>query len=102
MLFYKNKHIHRLIDLAGEIYNHCIALHKRYYRMTGKHLNVFMLRKQYYETQASEEIPALEKPRFPGRSGRRHQDREKLPAFLQVVKNLPSRPCISAWIQKAP
>jgi hypothetical protein len=74
MLFYKNKHIHRLIDLAGEIYNHCIALHKRYYRMTGKHLNVFMLRKQYYETQASEEIPALEKPRFPGRSGRRHQD----------------------------
>jgi putative transposase len=41
----KNRHIHRLIDVAGEIYNHCIALHKRYYRLTGKHLNVFMLKK---------------------------------------------------------
>ncbi len=28
-----------MINTAGVIYNHCIALHKRYYRMWGKHLN---------------------------------------------------------------
>ena len=35
----RNKHLHRSINAAGNIYNHCIALHKRYYRMFGKHLN---------------------------------------------------------------
>ena len=33
----------RLINLHGMLYNHCIALHKRYYRLTGKHLNQFGL-----------------------------------------------------------
>ena len=35
----RNKHLHRNINAASSIYNHCIALHKRYYRMFGKHLN---------------------------------------------------------------
>ncbi|MBD2486854.1 RNA-guided endonuclease TnpB family protein [Aulosira sp. FACHB-615] len=35
----RNKHLKRMINAAGVIYNHCIALHKRYYRMWGKHLN---------------------------------------------------------------
>ncbi|MEG5097354.1 RNA-guided endonuclease TnpB family protein [Microcoleus sp. B13-B4] len=35
----QNKHLKRSINAAGVIYNHCIALHKRYYRMWGKHLN---------------------------------------------------------------
>ncbi|MGK7897375.1 MAG: RNA-guided endonuclease InsQ/TnpB family protein [Xenococcus sp. (in: cyanobacteria)] len=35
----RNKHLHRSINAAGNIYNHCIALHKRYYSMFGKHLN---------------------------------------------------------------
>ncbi|MEB3224562.1 MAG: transposase, partial [Synechococcus sp.] len=35
----RNKHIKRTINAAGVLYNHCIALHKRYYRMWGKHLN---------------------------------------------------------------
>lgn len=35
----RNKHLHRTINAASSIYNHCIALHKRYYRMFGKHLN---------------------------------------------------------------
>lgn len=35
----RNKHLKRSINAAGVIYNHCIALHKRYYRMWGKHLN---------------------------------------------------------------
>ena len=35
----RNKHLKRSINAAGVIYNHCIALHKRYYRIWGKHLN---------------------------------------------------------------
>ncbi len=35
----RNKHLHRMINAASNIYNHCIALHKRYYRLSGKHLN---------------------------------------------------------------
>lgn len=41
----KNKKLHRLIDIAGQIYNHIIALHKRYYHLYGKHLNVNKLMK---------------------------------------------------------
>lgn len=35
----RNRHLKRSINAAGVIYNKCIALHKRYYRMWGKHLN---------------------------------------------------------------
>ncbi len=35
----RNRHLKRAINAAGVVYNHCIALHKRYYRMWGKHLN---------------------------------------------------------------
>ena len=35
----RNRYLKQTINAAGNIYNHCIALHKRYYRMWGKHLN---------------------------------------------------------------
>ncbi len=35
----RNRYLKRTINAAGRIYNHCVALHKRYYRMWGKHLN---------------------------------------------------------------
>jgi putative transposase len=35
----RNRYLKRSINAAGVIYNHCIALHKRYYQMWGKHLN---------------------------------------------------------------
>lgn len=41
----KNKNLHQQIDIAGLIYNHCIALHRKYYRLTGKTLNKFALMK---------------------------------------------------------
>ena len=34
--FYRSKklrHLNRLIELHSEVYNYCIALHKRYYKM---------------------------------------------------------------------
>jgi putative transposase len=39
----KNKRLHRQIDIAGLVYNHCIALHRRYYRLTGKRLHRYDL-----------------------------------------------------------
>ena len=35
----RNRYLKRVINVAGIIYNRCIAMHKRYYRMYGKHLN---------------------------------------------------------------
>ncbi len=39
------KHLHKTINIAGVIYNHSIALHKRYYRLFGKNLNRYQLQK---------------------------------------------------------
>ena len=41
----RNRHLKRSINAAGVIYNHAIALHKRYYRMWRKHLNCARLQK---------------------------------------------------------
>jgi putative transposase len=41
----KLKHINRRVDIAGIIYNHSIALHKRYYKLYGKFLNKYQLQK---------------------------------------------------------
>ncbi|MBD2499195.1 RNA-guided endonuclease InsQ/TnpB family protein [Anabaena azotica] len=39
----RNRHLKRMINASGVIYNHCIALHKRYYQMWGKHLSCVKL-----------------------------------------------------------
>lgn len=39
------KHLHQQIDVSGIIWNHCVALHRKYYKLTGKHLNQFQLMK---------------------------------------------------------
>lgn len=39
----RNEYLHQTINLAGKAYNHCIALHKRYYKLTGKHLSQYTL-----------------------------------------------------------
>ena len=41
----RNRYLKRTINAAASIWNHCIALHKRYYLMFGKHLNKFQLMK---------------------------------------------------------
>ncbi|MBE9170973.1 transposase [Pleurocapsales cyanobacterium LEGE 06147] len=41
----KNRYLKRVINASASIYNHCIALFKRYYRMFKKHLNHFRLMK---------------------------------------------------------
>lgn len=41
----RNRKLHREINAAGRIYNHCIALHKRYYRLYHRSLNLYVLQK---------------------------------------------------------
>jgi len=41
----RQKHLDRVVYVSGGIYNHCIALHKRYYKLFGKSLNVYALQK---------------------------------------------------------
>jgi putative transposase len=39
----RNRYLKQSINAAGVIYNHCIALHKRFYRRWGKHLSCVKL-----------------------------------------------------------
>ena len=41
----KNRCLKRIINASASIYNHCIALHKRYYSRFKKHLNKYRLMK---------------------------------------------------------
>ena len=41
----KNKHLNDGIDIAASIWNYCIAMHRRYYRLYGKHLSANKLKK---------------------------------------------------------
>jgi putative transposase len=41
----RNRYLTDRIRIAANIWNHCIALHKRYYRLYGKHLNLYQLQK---------------------------------------------------------
>ncbi len=61
----RNRFLKRSIDAAGVIYNHCIALHKRYYRVWGKHLNCAKLqahiaklrkRKEFWQSVGSQAV----------------------------------------------
>lgn len=40
----KNKHLDDGINIAASIWNYCIAIHRRYYRMYGKHLSANKLK----------------------------------------------------------
>ncbi|HCG99597.1 MAG TPA: transposase [Actinobacteria bacterium] len=42
-----NKHLHQTINLAGRAYNHGIALRRRYYKLTRKHLRQYALIKHF-------------------------------------------------------
>ena len=39
----KNRLLHQRIFLAAQVYNHCLALQRRYYRLTKKYLNLYRL-----------------------------------------------------------
>lgn len=57
----RTKHLHQAINAASSIYNHCIALHKRYYRMFNKHLNKNKLQKHIAKLRRKNEYWQLVK-----------------------------------------
>lgn len=41
----RNKLLHQRIDIAGLIWNHMVALQRRYYRLTGKYISRYTMQK---------------------------------------------------------
>ena len=41
----KNKYLHHGINIAASVWNYCVAIHRRYYRLYGKHLSAVRLMK---------------------------------------------------------
>ena len=52
----RNRHLDEAIDTAASIWNYCVAVHRRYYKLYGKHLSANRLKKH---------IAKLKKCRFP-------------------------------------
>ena len=50
----KNRNLKNKINIAGIIYNHCVALHRRYYRLFHKSLNKFKLQKHLVKLKKRE------------------------------------------------
>ena len=55
----RNKKLHRQINAAGLAYNHCIALHKRYWQLYHKLLNKFALQKHLTKLKKLERFSYL-------------------------------------------
>ena len=49
----RNKKLNASINAASSVYNHCIALHKRYYAMYGKNLSCYKLQKHIAKKRKS-------------------------------------------------
>ena len=56
-----NNALMKQINIAGLIYNHCIALHKRYYRMFGKHIQVYQLMKHLTKLKRTKRFAYISK-----------------------------------------
>ena len=41
----RNRHLDKAIDTAASIWNYCVAFHRRYYKLYGKHLSANKLKK---------------------------------------------------------
>jgi len=57
----KNSVLRKQINSAGLIYNHCIALHKRYYKIFGKYLKRNFLQKHLVKLKKLEKFLYLKK-----------------------------------------
>ena len=52
----RNRILKHKINIAGIIYNHCVALHRRYYRLFHKSLNKFALQKHLTKLKRREKF----------------------------------------------
>jgi len=60
----KTKFLNQKIDIAGIIYNHCIALYRTYYRIFKKHLDKYKLQKFLVELKKKRQTFFLGLVRF--------------------------------------
>ena len=56
-----NNALMRQINIAGLIFNHCIALHKRYYRLFGKHIQAYQLMKHLTKLKRTKRFAYMRK-----------------------------------------
>lgn len=42
----RTRHLEHRLEIAREVWNRCLAVHRRYYKLTGKYLNKYRLQKQ--------------------------------------------------------
>ena len=52
----KSQNLKHKINIAGIIYNHCVALHRRYYHLFHKSLNKFKLQKHLAKLKKQEKF----------------------------------------------
>ena len=61
---YKSDHntaLMRQINIAGLIYNHCVALHRRYYRLFKKHITAYTLMKHLTKLKRTKRFAYMNK-----------------------------------------
>ena len=56
-----NNALMRQINIAGLIFNHCIALHKRYYRLFHKHIQIYQLMKHLTKLKRTQRFAYMSK-----------------------------------------
>ena len=56
-----NNALMKQINIAGLIFNHCIAMHKRYYRLFGKYIKVYTLMKHLTKLKRTKRFAYMSK-----------------------------------------
>ena len=56
-----NYNLMKQINIAGLVYNHCIALHKRYYRLYGKYIIAYQLMKHLTKLKRTKRFAYIRK-----------------------------------------
>jgi putative transposase len=49
----RDQYLHQQINIAGAIWNHALALHKRYYRLTGRYIPLYTMQKHIAKLRMS-------------------------------------------------
>ena len=97
----QTKHLDRIVDICGEIYNHCIREHRLYYKFEGSLLNKFALTNQIAKLKKQEkyshwnEVPSQAIQDIPNRIEKsyklffrnlKHNVKTRPPKFKKVKK----------------
>ena len=93
----KNKQLHQQINIAGYIYNHLIALHKRYYKYFKKYPSKYNIQKfitrlkkqhkfQFWNTLGSQAIQQVVERIDFGYKKFFHKENKRPPSFRKIKR----------------